>query len=80
MIRMFDFRCGNDHTHEAFVNDTVRERECPVCGQIAQRQISTPRVHLEGTTGAFPGAAMQWERKRAEKIAQERKQAASHGE
>ena len=33
-------------------------------------------VKLEGVTGDFPGAAMQWERKRAEKLAVERKQSA----
>jgi len=33
-------------------------------------------VKLEGVTGDFPGAAMQWERKRAEKVAAERKQSA----
>jgi hypothetical protein len=33
-------------------------------------------VKLEGVTGSFPGAAMQWERKRNEKMAQERKSAA----
>jgi hypothetical protein len=30
-------------------------------------------VKLEGVTGDFPGAAMQWERKRNEKIKAEQK-------
>jgi hypothetical protein len=33
-------------------------------------------VKLEGVTGDFPGASMQWERKRAEKIKAEQKGAA----
>ena len=77
---IFDFKCDNGHIHEAFVDSKVREQPCPECGQTSYRLISTPQVMLEGTTGAFPGAAMQWERKRAEKLAQERKVAASHGE
>jgi hypothetical protein len=73
MLRVFDFLCPNDHLSESFVNSVTREINCPVCGQTALKQISTPRVSLEGTTGAFPGAAMQWERKRAEKLKAEQK-------
>jgi hypothetical protein len=73
MLRVFDFLCPNDHLSESFVNSITREINCPVCGQTALKQISTPRVSLEGTTGAFPGAAMQWERKRAEKLKAEQK-------
>lgn len=73
MLRVFDFQCPNDHITEAFVNSDTREINCKVCGQPASRLVSTPRVSLEGTTGDFPGAAMQWERKRAEKIKAEQK-------
>ena len=73
MLRVFDFQCPNDHITESFVNSDTREINCSVCGQTATRLVSTPRVRLEGTTGDFPGAAMQWERKRAEKIKAERK-------
>ena len=73
MLRVFDFLCPNDHLSESFVNSDTREINCPVCGQTALKQISTPRVSLEGTTGAFPGAAMQWERKRVEKLKAEQK-------
>lgn len=77
MKRIYDFQCDNGHIHEAFVDSEVRSNLCPECGQNATRLISKPRVMLEGTTGSFPGAAMQWERKRAEKLAQERKRAES---
>ena len=73
MLRVFDFLCPNDHLSESFVNSVTREINCPVCGQTALRQLSTPRVSLEGTTGAFPGAAMQWERKHAQKLKAEQK-------
>lgn len=73
MLRVFDFLCPNDHLSESFVNSETREINCPVCGQTALRQMGTPRVSLEGTTGAFPGAAMQWERKHAQKLKAEQK-------
>jgi len=73
MLRVFDFLCPNDHLSESFVNSVTREINCPVCGQTALKQISTPRVSLEGTTGAFPGAAMQWERKHTQKLKAEQK-------
>jgi hypothetical protein len=80
MKRMFDFQCGNGHIHEAFVDSEIRSKPCPECDSEAVRLISTPHVRLDGTSGAFPGEAMKWERKRAEKLQQERKRAASHGE
>lgn len=73
MKRIFDFQCDKGHTHEAFVDSEVRSKPCPECDLEAKRLISTPRVMLEGTTGSFPGAAMQWERKRKQKLDQERK-------
>ena len=80
MKRMFDFQCGNNHIHEAFVDSEIRNKPCPECGEVAERLISTPHVKLDGTSGAFPGEAMKWDRKRAEKLQQERQRAASYGE
>lgn len=77
MKRMFDFQCDEGHIHEAFVDSEIRSNPCPECGKPAARLISTPMVKLEGTSGAFPGEAMKWERKRAEKLTQERKRAES---
>lgn len=73
MRRFFDFQCDDGHTHEAFVDSETRVIQCPECGKDARRLISTPAVRLEGCTGDFPGEAMKWERKRAEKLQQERK-------
>lgn len=71
--RIFEFVCTEGHLSEKFVDSETRQIHCPVCDNAAERIISTPHVKLEGVTGDFPGAAMQWERKRAEKIKQERK-------
>jgi hypothetical protein len=74
--RIYEFICSNDHITEAYIDSELRTTECKVCDQPAIRIISKPLVKLEGVTGDFPGAAMQWERKRNEKMAQERKSAA----
>lgn len=74
--RFYEFCCPFNHISEAYIDSEVRTTECKECGEPAERIVSTPRISLEGTTGAFPGAAMQWERKHAEKLAQERKAAA----
>ena len=74
--RIYEFIFGDDHISEAYIDSERRTTDCKVCGQPAIRIISKPMVKLEGVTGSFPGAAMQWERKRNEKMAQERKSAA----
>jgi hypothetical protein len=78
MKRMYEFRCSNGHTEEKFIDESVRDSTCS-CGEVSKRIVSMPAVKLEGVTGAFPGAYSKWERVRAEKLAQERKKNASHG-
>ena len=63
MKRIFEFRCVKDHITEKFVDDAVRSVECPHCHNEASRIISSPRIKLEGITGAFPSAADAWARK-----------------
>lgn len=75
MKRMFEFVCGEAHIFEKLVDDAVREVNCPTCDKEAHRIVSSPTIKLEGFTGAFPGAYDRWTRVRAEKLAQERKQA-----
>ena len=58
--RMFEFQCVKGHITEKFVDTEVTVVECPHCRNDASRIISSPRVSLEGLTGAFPGAAMKW--------------------
>lgn len=80
MKRMFEFACEDGHFFEKLVDDSVRSVKCIHCDTNATRLVSAPSVKLEGITGAFPGAYSKWERVRAEKMQQERKQAAAHGE
>jgi hypothetical protein len=70
---MFEFVCEDGHISEALVDDTVRELACRACGKPATRIVSMVRSKLEGISGAFPSAYDAWERKRSEKLVQERK-------
>lgn len=74
MKRMFEFLCADGHVSEQLVDSNARDSLCRVCGGVAQRIVSSPNIKLEGFTGAFPGAYDRWERVRAEKLKQERKQ------
>lgn len=60
--RMFEFVCDNGHIHECLIDSEVREKECPVCGNVATRIMSAVRCELEGITGDFPGAYAKWNR------------------
>ena len=73
MRRMFEFVCEDGHISEALVDDTVRELSCRACGKHSTRIVSMVRSKLEGISGAFPSAYDAWERKRSEKLVQERK-------
>ena len=73
MRRMFEFVCEDGHISEALVDETIRELACRACGKHATRIVSAANMKLEGITGAFPSAYDAWERKRSEKLAQERK-------
>lgn len=72
--RFFEFYCENAHRTEAFVSEDTRNMPCKECGSPAERIVSAPSMKLEGWTGSFPTAYDAWERKRAEKLAVERKQ------
>ena len=63
MKRIFEFRCAKEHITEKLVDDEVRSIECPHCRNEASRIISSPRISLEGITGAFPSAFDKWARK-----------------
>jgi len=79
MRRIFEFACPCGLLLEKLVDDRTRAIECG-CGMAAERIMSATNFKLEGITGAFPGAYSRWERVRAEKMKEERKKAASHGE
>jgi hypothetical protein len=63
MKRIFEFVCVKGHVTEKLVDDEVRSIECPHCRNEASRIISSPRIRLEGITGAFPSASEAWARK-----------------
>jgi len=73
MRRMFEFVCAAEHVTERLIDDSFRTTSCKECGEEAIRMISTPRISLEGITGAFPGAADKWVKTRAERLKQEQK-------
>ena len=72
-MRVFDYQCPEGHVTEQFVNDINQLLSCSTCGAITKRLVSTPTINLEGCTGAFPGAALKWDKKRQEKMAQEKR-------
>lgn len=82
MRRIFEFACDQGHVTERYVDEQVMCIQCPHCKYlaVANRIVSAPQIKLEGITGSFPGAYDRWERVRAEKLQQERKRNASHGE
>lgn len=77
MIRVFDFLCPNGHVVEEFVEGDTMEIVCH-CGLVSTRKPAAPRAQLEGITGAFPGAAMAWEKRRESHMAKERKNKRNH--
>lgn len=79
MALVYDYECERGHVTEQFVTAAERDRPipCPRCGAPSVRRPATPRVKLEGITGAFPTAYDRWERVREEKMREERKREAA---
>lgn len=77
--RLFEFKCKNDHITESFVDVDIKEVQCSECGETATRIISPTGIYLEPFSGLHPSAYDRWNRVRAEKLAQERKQKAESG-
>lgn len=73
MRRIFEFLCLDNHLSEAYIDDSERMISCKECGKDAHRIVSKPNMKLEGITGDYPTAYDAWERKRAEKLKEERK-------
>lgn len=72
--RLYEFKCKDLHHTETFVDETVKEVQCSVCGEKATRIISAPGIYLEPFSGIYPSATSKWEKNRAEKLRLERKQ------
>jgi putative FmdB family regulatory protein len=75
MKKLFEFQCSHCNHYFEELTEYTKTLTCPSCGKEADKLISTPRVHLEGHSGSFPGAAMSWEKKRKQKLADEKKKA-----
>jgi len=60
MIRVYDFRCPENHITERFVSTDVEETECPTCEAKAKRIISGGNFTLDATSGDFPSATDKW--------------------
>lgn len=61
MIKVFDFRCTNGHTFEAFVEAGITSSRCG-CGANATKIVSATNHILDGASGDFPGRHMKWVR------------------
>jgi len=75
MRRMYEFQCTEGHIFESLEYADTRTIPCKVCDSVhAHRIVSAGQLKLEGCSGDFPSAYDRWERVRAEKLQQERKQ------
>lgn len=60
MKRMYDFFCSDcGEMFEKLVSTNTHKIECE-CGAMAKRQVSMPRIKLDGTSGDFPTAYDHW--------------------
>lgn len=69
---LYDFKCPDCKImQEHFVYSTTHEIACS-CGGTQVRQISAPRIALDGTDPGFPGAYDKWARKHEQAAKKER--------
>jgi len=72
MRRIYEFLCESGEKIERLA--TFEEQVvCCKCGKSARRTMSVPNFKLEGWSGHFPTAHMQFDRKHREKLESERK-------
>ena len=72
MIKVFEFRCTNEHIFEEFVEQDTTISRCD-CGANATKIVSATRHMLDGASGDFPGRHMKWVREH-EKVGQTSKE------
>ena len=61
MIKVYDFKCDQNHYFEEFVEEGITTSRCG-CGANATRVVSATPCVLEGASGDFPGRHMKWVR------------------
>jgi len=57
---LYDFKCECGNVFEGFARISEKTHECGLCGSVANRMISSPRISLEGWSESFPSAGMKW--------------------
>ena len=75
MRKLFEFECEQCGIFEELTEYT-NKHDCPICGKVAYKIISTPSIQLEGWSGSFPGATLSWERKHWDQSRVKQKEAA----
>ena len=64
---LIDFKCETcGLITEAYVDNTSMNIQCQ-CGDMADRMIGAPHIHLEGISGDFPSASDKWANQRQER-------------
>ena len=58
-MRIFDFKCSNNHITERYIDSEEKTIKCPECDKEARRVISGVRFKLD-PFGDYPGEAMKW--------------------
>ena len=61
MIKVYDFKCDQNHYFEEFVEGDVTTSRCG-CGANATKIVSATQHILDGASGDFPGRHMKWVR------------------
>lgn len=80
---LFDFECANGHTTEELVKSDVRQIQCPVCMETAERQISTPRIDRVAMAlqeGATETSLRHFERIHQQQKVKEERSFRNHGD
>lgn len=58
---LFKFQCEKGHSNDLFVDTTIKEVECPDCGEQASRKLTPPHFPLrQGVDPDMPTAADKW--------------------
>ena len=77
MKRLYTFKCSPcGNTYDELTEYTTTHI-CPLCGEVSHKVLTAPMFKLEGITGAYPTAYDAWERKRTQKLNEERKRSYS---
>jgi len=79
MCPVFDFRCDKcGKTIEHLTRSDTYAVTCE-CGGLAKKQLSMPKIMLDGTDPSLPGAYDKWGRDREKRAMQERKKSYYEG-